>query len=145
VRDAPGCDHRHLYGRSRARPRQRLGDRFEAHVAAPGVGPFILFGQHSGEGELAEEATAEDSSVVRSEGGRGVRRTVKHYSLDAVIFVVCRVNSARGTLFRPRRCVSSRLSGPSRDSVAGVPPDWLPCEPEKGPPSDKDLREGGPV
>ena len=38
-----------------------------------------------GEGELAEEATTEDSSVVRSEGGRRVRRTVKHYSLDAVI------------------------------------------------------------
>jgi len=53
-----------------------------------------------GEGELAEEATTEDSSVVRSEGRRRVRRTVRHYSLDAVISVGYRVNSARGTQFR---------------------------------------------
>jgi len=53
-----------------------------------------------GEGELAEEATTENSSVVRSEGRRRVRRTVRHYSLDAVISVGYRVNSARGTQFR---------------------------------------------
>ena len=53
-----------------------------------------------GEGELAEETTTEDSSVVRLEGSRRVRRTVKHYSLDAVISVGYRVNSARGTQFR---------------------------------------------
>jgi prophage maintenance system killer protein len=52
------------------------------------------------EGELAEEATTEDSSVVRNEGGRRVRRTVRHYSLDAIISVGYRVNSARGTQFR---------------------------------------------
>jgi hypothetical protein len=52
------------------------------------------------EGELAEEATTEDSSVVQVEGGRRVRRSVKHYSLDAVISVGYRVNSARGTQFR---------------------------------------------
>jgi hypothetical protein len=37
------------------------------------------------EGELAETATAEDFSVVQNEGGRAVRRTLKHYSLDAII------------------------------------------------------------
>lgn len=52
------------------------------------------------EGELAEEATTEDSSVVQTEGSRRVRRSVKHYSLDAVISVGYRVNSARGTQFR---------------------------------------------
>ena len=52
------------------------------------------------EGELTEEATTEDSSVVQVEGGRRVRRSVKHYSLDAVISVGYRVNSARGTQFR---------------------------------------------
>jgi len=52
------------------------------------------------EGELSEGATAEDSSVVRTEGSRRVRRTVKQYSLDAVISVGYRVNSARGTQFR---------------------------------------------
>lgn len=31
------------------------------------------------EGELAEKATAEDFSVVQNEGGRPVRRTLKHY------------------------------------------------------------------
>jgi len=52
------------------------------------------------EGELAEEATTEDSSVVQIEGSRRIRRSVKHYGLDAVISVSCRVNSARGTQFR---------------------------------------------
>jgi len=52
------------------------------------------------EGELAEKATTEDSSVVQIEGGRRVRRSVKHFSLDAVISVGYRVNSARGTQFR---------------------------------------------
>ncbi len=37
------------------------------------------------EGELAEIATAEDFSVVQNEGGRAVRRTLNHYSLDAII------------------------------------------------------------
>ena len=52
------------------------------------------------EGELVEGATTEDSSVVQTEGKRRVRRSVKHYSLDAVISVGYRVNSARGTQFR---------------------------------------------
>ena len=50
--------------------------------------------------ELSEESTTEDFSVVQIEGGRKVTRTVKHYSLEAVIAVGYRVNSARGTQFR---------------------------------------------
>jgi len=52
------------------------------------------------EGELVEEATAKDSLVVRAEGERQVRRSIRHYNLDAVISVGYRVNSARGTQFR---------------------------------------------
>ena len=52
------------------------------------------------EGELEEEATTEESSVVRSEGGRQVRRRVQHYNLDVVISVGYRVKSKRGTQFR---------------------------------------------
>jgi hypothetical protein len=52
------------------------------------------------EGELEEMATTEDFSVVQNEGGRAVRRTVKHYSLDSIIAVGYRVNSKRATQFR---------------------------------------------
>jgi len=50
--------------------------------------------------ELSEAATTEDFSVVRQEGRRQVRRTLKHYNLDAIISVAYRVNSRRGTQFR---------------------------------------------
>lgn len=52
------------------------------------------------EGELVEEATTEEYSVVQREGKRDVRRTVRFYNLDAVISVGYRVNSKRGTQFR---------------------------------------------
>jgi hypothetical protein len=52
------------------------------------------------EGELVESATAEDFSVVQNEGGRVVRRNVRHYNLDAIIAVGYRVNSKRATQFR---------------------------------------------
>lgn len=52
------------------------------------------------EGELAEAATAEDFSVVQNEGGRDVRRKLRHYNLDAIIAVGYRVNSKRATQFR---------------------------------------------
>lgn len=52
------------------------------------------------EQELAEAATTEDFSVVQNEGGRAVRRTVKHYNLDAIIAVGYRVSSKRATQFR---------------------------------------------
>lgn len=52
------------------------------------------------EKELDEAATTEDYSVVQKEGGREVIRKVTHYSLEAIIAVGYRVNSARGTQFR---------------------------------------------
>ena len=52
------------------------------------------------DGELSEEATTEDYSVVRLEGKRKVNRRVKHYNLDAIISVGYRVNSKQGTQFR---------------------------------------------
>ena len=52
------------------------------------------------ESELGEEATTEDSLVVRQEGARQVRRKVKHYNLDAIISVGYRVSSKRAVAFR---------------------------------------------
>jgi prophage maintenance system killer protein len=52
------------------------------------------------EKELDEISTAEDYSVVQTEGKRKVSRKVKHYNLDAVISVGYRVNAKRGTRFR---------------------------------------------
>lgn len=51
-------------------------------------------------GELDEDATTEDYSVVRQEGKRQVKRKLKHYNLDAIISVGYRVNSAQATRFR---------------------------------------------
>ncbi len=51
-------------------------------------------------GELDEGATTEDSSVVRQEGKRQVRRSIRFYNLDAAISVGYRVNSRKGTQFR---------------------------------------------
>jgi hypothetical protein len=52
------------------------------------------------EEELEEGATAEDYSVVQQEGKRQVRRSLKHYNLDAIVSVGYRVNSRRGVRFR---------------------------------------------
>ena len=52
------------------------------------------------EGELGEQATTEEYSVVQSEGTRQVRRKLRHYNLDAILSVGYRVNSKRGTQFR---------------------------------------------
>ena len=49
-----------------------------------------------------EPATTEDYLVVRTEGRRRVRRTLKHNNPDAVISVGYRVKSPRGTQFRIR-------------------------------------------
>ena len=50
--------------------------------------------------ELKEHATTEDYSAVQQEGRRQVRRSLKHYNLDAIISVGYRVNSRRGVRFR---------------------------------------------
>lgn len=52
------------------------------------------------EGELNEHSTAEDFSVVQTEGTRQVTRKIKFYNLDAIISVGYRVNSRRATRFR---------------------------------------------
>ena len=52
-----------------------------------------------GEGELSESLTTEDFSVVRIEGSREVKRTIKHYNLDAVLSVGYRVKSIKATQF----------------------------------------------
>jgi prophage maintenance system killer protein len=51
-------------------------------------------------GELDKSSTTEESSVVRMEGKRKVRRKIQFYNLDAVISVGYRVNSKKGTRFR---------------------------------------------
>jgi hypothetical protein len=52
------------------------------------------------EGELDENSTTEESSVVRQEGKRQVRRNIRFYNLDVAISVGYRVNSKKGTQFR---------------------------------------------
>ncbi len=52
------------------------------------------------DGELQRDATAEESSVVQTEGARDVRRTVTLYNLGAILAVGYRVRSPRGVQFR---------------------------------------------
>lgn len=52
------------------------------------------------EGELDPNSTAKDFLVVRQEGARQVKRTLKHYNLDAILSVGYRVKSAVATRFR---------------------------------------------
>lgn len=59
------------------------------------------------DGELDPEATCKEYLQVRLEGSREVRRSVKHYSLDAILAVGYRVRSPRGTQFR--RWATERL------------------------------------
>lgn len=51
-------------------------------------------------GELAQEGTLRKIRMVRTEGKREVRREIEFYSLDAIISVGYRVNSAKATQFR---------------------------------------------
>jgi hypothetical protein len=60
------------------------------------------------ERELSEAATCKDYLQVRTEGKRQVQRSLKHYSLDAILAVGYRVRSPRGTAFR--QWATARLS-----------------------------------
>lgn len=52
------------------------------------------------EGELDTAATGKDSLLVRSEGGRQVKRALTLYNLDVIISIGYRVSSKQGTLVR---------------------------------------------
>ena len=52
------------------------------------------------EGELQEPATCKEYLQVRSEGGRQIQRSLRHYNLEAILAVGYRVRSPRGTQFR---------------------------------------------
>jgi len=52
------------------------------------------------DGELSEAATCKAILQVQDEGGRAVRRQLKHYNLDMILAVGYRVRSLRGTQFR---------------------------------------------
>ncbi len=52
------------------------------------------------DGELQREATIRKYRIVRSEGGREVRREIEHYSLPVILALGYRVRSHRGTQFR---------------------------------------------
>lgn len=52
------------------------------------------------DGEALEAATCKPYLQVRSEGGREVSRSLKHYSLEVVLAVGYRVRSHRGVQFR---------------------------------------------
>jgi hypothetical protein len=74
---------------------RQMGDLFDTGSDNVGVHLRNIYADE----ELAEQATTEDFSVVQTEGRRKVRRTVKHYNLDAIISVRYRVNSKRGVAF----------------------------------------------
>jgi hypothetical protein len=60
------------------------------------------------DGEQIEAATCKEYLQVRTEGGRQVKRGLKHYNLDMILAVGYRVRSHRGTQFR--QWATSRLS-----------------------------------
>lgn len=59
------------------------------------------------EGELMPEATNKKFLLVRTEGGRQVRRNIDHYNLDMIIAIGYRVQSQIATRFR--RWATERL------------------------------------
>ena len=60
------------------------------------------------DGELLPGPTIKDCLVVRPEGSRAVTRAVKHYNLDMILAVGCRVRSPRGVEFRQCRWATER-------------------------------------
>lgn len=75
---------------------RQMGEVFDTSVDNIGLHLKNIFNDH----ELDAAATSEESSVVRQEGQRRVRRQVQHYNLDAIISVGYRVNSKRAVQFR---------------------------------------------
>lgn len=73
-----------------------LGELFQTTV--PNINTHIK--NVLAEGELQAGATIKDDLIVRSEGGREVRRPLKFYNLDMILAVGYRVKSPRGTQFR---------------------------------------------
>ena len=51
--------------------------------------------------ELEPDTTVRKFRTVQIEGKRKVRRNIDHYNLDMIISIGYRVNSIRGTQFRP--------------------------------------------
>lgn len=85
-----------IHGETLWLPQRLMAELFETTADNIGLHLKNIFA----EGELAETATAEDFSVVQNEGGRAVRRMLRHYNLDAIIAVGYRVSSRRATQFR---------------------------------------------
>ena len=75
---------------------RQMGDLFDTSIDNIGLHLKNIFSDE----ELDEGSTTEDFSVVQIEGSRQVRRSLKHYNLDAIISVGYRVNSRRGVRFR---------------------------------------------
>ena len=75
---------------------RQMAELFESSIDNVGLHLKNIFA----DGELDEPSTSEDFSVVQAEGRRQVRRSLKHYNLDAIISVGYRVNSRRGVRFR---------------------------------------------
>ncbi|WP_226334483.1 virulence RhuM family protein [Echinicola marina] len=75
---------------------KQMGEFFAKDTDTIGLHLKNIFSEE----ELDENSTTEDFSVVRQEGKRKVRRTIKFYNLDAIISVGYRVNSKRGVQFR---------------------------------------------
>ncbi|AGA76700.1 RhuM family protein [Echinicola vietnamensis] len=75
---------------------KQMGELFAKDTDTIGLHLKNIFSEK----ELDENSTTEDFSVVRQEGKRNVRRTIKFYNLDAIISVGYRVNSKRGVQFR---------------------------------------------
>lgn len=80
------------------------------------------------ESELLQEATCKDYLQVRAEGGRSVQRSLKFYSLDAILAVGYRVRSPRGTQFDEDETVQKaggQNINRSANTITARPSPWL--------------------
>ena len=77
-------------------PQKRMAELFGCSADNVSLHLKNIYEEH----ELDPEATAEEFSVVQTEGSREVTRKVMCYSLEAIIAVGYRVRSEQGTQFR---------------------------------------------